>query len=134
MGRRGRTREGDLVANTAFETFGYADFKGCDIITGATLVRLWHAEKIDETTHRFWAYVPTPHMVEIQCDGCLKQHSDLNVKCSATTREPTPMTKKNGIYSFKTKEEITHDYQMIIDEDAVVTGCTIRFKYPIAFD
>lgn len=134
MGRRGRTREGDLVANTAFESFGYADFKGCDLITGATLVRLWHDEKIDENTHRFWAYLPTPHMIEIQCDACLKQHSDLNIKCSATTREKTPMSNKDCIYSFKTKEEVSNSYHMMIDEDATVTSCTIQFKYPIQFD
>lgn len=134
MGRRGRTREGDLVANTAFELFGYADFKGCDLITGATLVRLWHAEKITDTEHRFWAYVPTPHMIEIQCDACLKQHSDLNLRCSATMKEKTPMSQKDCIYSFKTKQEVSRDFQMMIDEDAIVTGCTISFKFPITFD
>lgn len=80
----------------------YGDFTACDYVEGVTLNRwAWNRAESTAGVDVFWVYEIPPVSIEMQCDGCVRQHRPTVHKCTANNAgATTPFTDPDVLYSF----------------------------------
>jgi hypothetical protein len=135
MGRRtndgrasGATNKGDDN-----DTMVYAEFIGATLIHGVSLKRYWLDRRRsdlykDAKTYWFWVYEPSPFMVDIQCDNCVRRHNPTNLNCSATWDRPTGFTNPGELYAFKSQAPFSDTFaESVVAEGASIRGVLVTF-------
>lgn len=113
-------------ASAKIEKTRYSDFSKCTYVVGQTLTRLMldrnRSKELDENEAWVWIYDP-PSAIELQCDGCVRQHKPLNQNCSATIHRRSPCKNPLYIYEFKTNNVMCTMFHLDITEgDKTIKG------------
>lgn len=111
------------------ESIRYKEFTDVTFVRGGTLERFLHDPHVSKQmgAEWYWIYQPTPHMIDIQCDGCIKAHSEKNLDCSATHARKSPAADPNTLYPFRNlKGRAKHRVRLEwIDYPSKIQGCIL---------
>lgn len=97
------TAERAAGSNKIPENFRVSRFVDADFIMGVTLWRFWHRQDLAEpgsTEDYYLVYKPPEYAVERGCDGCVRNHHEKNIACSANTHSAPRYIDHTRLYRF----------------------------------